>query len=192
MKKAIFLDRDGVINKNADDITTPEKFEMLPGVSEAIKKINDSGYLAIIITNQPIISKGFCTFDDLKKIHDKMNAELAEAGAHIDAIYVCPHHPKKGFEGEVSELKIDCDCRKPKPGLIKQAIAEHDIDTKESWMIGDSPSDIAAGKAAGVKTVLVSDGGGSGAAHEAIIDTEPDAVKKDLEEAVDYIFSQKF
>jgi len=188
MRKAIFIDRDGVINENVGDLVKPEQLKFLPGASEAIKNINASEYLAIIITNQPHIAKGFCTFEDMDKIHARMKDLLHERGARVDAIYVCPHHPKKGFEGEVPELKIACDCRKPKPGLILQAIKEHNIDPAKSWMIGDSKSDVVAGQGAGVKTIFVITGGGSGATHEdSLQDVKPDFVKKDLGEAVELI-----
>ena len=164
--KAIFLDRDGVMNKNVKDMKTPEQFELLEGVSEAIKKINDAGYLVIIITNQPTISKGFLTFKDMSRIHDKMNKELNKHNAYIDAIYICPHHPEKGFIGEIPELKINCNCRKPKPGLLLDAIKDYNIDRQHSWMIGDSMTDIVAGKNASIKTAFVSSGGGSGRKDE--------------------------
>ncbi|MFH1173784.1 MAG: HAD-IIIA family hydrolase [archaeon] len=183
-RKAIFLDRDGVINKNAENITSPEQFELLPGVVEAIKRINESDYFAIIVTNQPIIAKGFMTFSDLDRVHKKMTDALAAEGAYIDAIYVCPHHPEKGFFGEIPELKMDCDCRKPKPGLILQAKKDDPyLDLSESWMIGDSPSDIAAGKAAGCKTILTS-GEGLGSKHELNINAAPDCAVATLSEAL--------
>ncbi len=186
--KAIFLDRDGVINKNFNDMKTPEQFEIISGVPQAIKKINDAGYLAIIVTNQPTISKGIISFEDINKIHDKMNKELAEQGAHIDAIYICPHHPDSGFEGEIKHLKFNCDCRKPKPGLLLNAIAENNIDIQQSWMIGDSNSDIVAGKNAGVKTIYVTAGGGSGSKHEKEhSEAKPDFSASDLLNAVNII-----
>lgn len=116
-QKAIFLDRDGTINKMVGFITKPEQFELLPGVAKAIKAINKSGYLAIVITNQPVIARGDCTFEQLQTIHNKMETELGKEGAFVDAIYVCPHHTDKGFSGERPEYKCDCDCRKPKTGF---------------------------------------------------------------------------
>ena len=184
-QKAILLDRDGVINKNVKDMKTPEQLDIIEGVPEAIKKINDAGYLAIIVTNQPTISKGFLTFEDMDKIHEKMNKELAQHDAHIDAIYMCPHHPEKGFAGEIPELKIDCNCRKPKPGLLTDAIKEYNIDKQHSWMIGDSMTDVAAGKNAGIKTVYVSSGAGSGRKDEKdYAHIVPDMTCVDLLEAV--------
>ncbi|MGN1189703.1 MAG: HAD-IIIA family hydrolase, partial [Candidatus Ornithospirochaeta sp.] len=112
-QKAIFLDRDGTINKYVGFLRKEEEFELLPGVSEAIKKINKSGYLAVVVTNQPVIARGEVTFEGLETIHNKMETLLGKEGAYLDGIYFCPHHPRSGYEGEVKELKIDCDCRKP-------------------------------------------------------------------------------
>lgn len=150
-QKAIFLDRDGTINKYVGFLTKPEQFELLPGVTEAIKKINKSGYLAIVVTNQPVIARGDCSWDELLGIHDKMETELGKDGAYVDAIYICPHHKDKGFAGERSEYKFDCDCRKPKPGLLQQAAEDFNIDLSQSYMIGDSDNDVKAGQMAGCK-----------------------------------------
>ena len=150
-QKAIFLDRDGTINKMVGFVTKPEQFELIEGAAEAIKAINKSGYLAIVVTNQPVIARGDCTFEELQTIHDKMETELGKVGAFVDAIYVCPHHTDKGFEGERPEYKCNCDCRKPKPGLLLQAAKDFNIDLHESYMIGDSHRDVEAGENAGVK-----------------------------------------
>lgn len=150
-QKAIFLDRDGTINKYVGFLTKPDQFELIEGAAEAIKMINKSGYLAIVVTNQPVIARGDCTFEELQQIHDKMETELGKYGAFIDALYFCPHHPDKGFEGECPEYKFDCDCRKPKGGLLMQADKDFDIDFANSYMIGDSDRDVEAGKAAGCK-----------------------------------------
>lgn len=153
-QKAVFLDRDGTINKYVGFLTQPEQFELIEGAAEAIKKINKSGYLAIVVTNQPVIARGDCTWEDLRQIHDKMETELGKEGAFVDAIYVCPHHPDKGFAGERPEYKYECNCRKPKPGLLLQAAKDFNIDLSQSIMIGDSERDIEAGQNAGCKTVI--------------------------------------
>ena len=150
-QKAIFLDRDGTINKMVGFVTKPEQFKLIEGVAEAIKAINKSGYLAIVVTNQPVIARGDCSFEELQTIHDKMETELGKVGAFVDAIYVCPHHTDKGFEGERPEYKCLCDCRKPKPGLLLQAANDFNIDLSQSYMIGDSHRDMEAGENAGVK-----------------------------------------
>lgn len=150
-QKAFFLDRDGTINKYVGFLTKPEQFELLPGVAEAIKLINKSGYLAIVVTNQPVIARGDCTWEDLQEIHNKMETELGKYGAFIDAIFICPHHPDKGFEGELTEYKRECECRKPSPGLLLQAAQDYNIDLTSSIMIGDSENDVNAGISAKCK-----------------------------------------
>ena len=154
-QKAIFLDRDGTINKYVGFLRNIDEFELLPGVTEAIKKINESGYLAIVATNQPVIARGEVTVPELQEIHNKMETLLGAEGAYLDAIYYCPHHPHKGYEGEVPELKIDCECRKPKPGMLFTAAEDFNIDLSQSWMIGDGENDVKAGKAAGCRTALI-------------------------------------
>lgn len=154
-QKAIFLDRDGTINKYVGFLRDINDFELLPGVAEAIRKINASGYLAIVVTNQPVIARGEVTFDQLQEIHNKMETLLGQEGAYLDGIYFCPHHPDKGFEGEVPELKIDCDCRKPKPGMLLRAAQDFNIDLAQSWMVGDGKNDIQAGKNAGCHTAFI-------------------------------------
>lgn len=154
-QKAIFLDRDGTINKYVGFLRDIDEFELLPGAAEAIKKINASGYLAIVVTNQPVIARGEVTFDQLQEIHNKMETLLGQEGAYLDGIYFCPHHPDRGFEGEVPELKIDCDCRKPKPGMLLRAAQDFNIDLAQSWMVGDGKNDIQAGKNAGCHTAFI-------------------------------------
>ena len=155
-QKAIFLDRDGTINKSNGFITKPEQFELIPGVAEAIKKINKSGYLAIVITNQPVIARGDCTFEELALIHAKMETELGKEGAFIDGLYFCPHHTDKGFAGERPDYKCDCACRKPKAGLFLQAAKDFNINLSQSYMIGDSDNDVKAGENAScIKSVLL-------------------------------------
>ncbi|WP_026659832.1 D-glycero-beta-D-manno-heptose 1,7-bisphosphate 7-phosphatase [Butyrivibrio sp. AC2005] len=156
-QKAVFLDRDGTINKYVGFLRNIDEFELLPGVSEAIKKINESGYLAIVVTNQPVIARGEVTYDELHEIHNKMETLLGQDGAYLDAIYYCPHHPDSGFDGEIKELKINCECRKPKPGMLIAAAEDYNIDLTHSYMVGDGQNDIAAGNAAGCKTILISD-----------------------------------
>ena len=157
-QKAIFLDRDGTINKYVGFLRNIDEFELLPGVEEAIKEINESGYLAIVVTNQPVIARGEVTVEELNEIHKKLETELGYKGAYIDGLYYCPHHPHKGYEGEIPELKIDCECRKPKPGMLLKAAKDFNIDLSKSWMIGDGENDVKAGKAAGCKTALIGEG----------------------------------
>lgn len=156
-QKAIFLDRDGTINKYVGFLRNIDDFELIEGVSDAIKLINQSGYLAIVVTNQPVIARGEVTWEELHEIHKKMETLLGKDGAYIDGNYICPHHPDKGFEGERPEYKFDCDCRKPKPGLLLQAAEDFNIDLSQSFMIGDSENDIEAGKNAGCKQSFMID-----------------------------------
>lgn len=154
-QKAIFLDRDGTINKYVGFLRSIDQFELIPGVADAIKKINASGYLCIVVTNQPVIARGEVTVDELDMIHKKMETELGFAGAYVDGLYYCPHHPHKGYEGEIPELKFDCDCRKPKPGMLLKAAEDFNVDLEQSYMVGDGENDIKAGLAAGCKAVLI-------------------------------------
>lgn len=154
-QKAIFLDRDGTINKYVGFLRNIDDFELLPKVADAIQKVNTSGYLAIVVTNQPIIARGEITYEQLQEIHNKMETLLGIEGAYLDAIYFCPHHPHKGYEGEVPELKIECECRKPKPGMLLEAAKDFNIDLSQSWIVGDGENDIKAGKAAGCRTALI-------------------------------------
>ena len=157
-QKAVFLDRDGTINKYVGFLRNIDEFELVPGAAEAVKKINNAGYLAIVATNQPVIARGEVTVPELQRIHDKMETLLGQEGAYLDGLYYCPHHPHKGYEGEIPELKIDCTCRKPKPGMLLRAAEDFNIDLESSWMVGDGENDIRAGHAAGCRTVLIGEG----------------------------------
>lgn len=157
-QKAIFLDRDGTINKNVGFLRSMDEFELINGVAEAVQKINRSGYLAIVITNQPVIARGEVSLEELEQIHNKMETILGREGAYLDAIYFCPHHPDKGFRGERREYKMSCSCRKPMPGMILKAAGDYNIDLSQSWMIGDGENDVRAGINAGCKTALIGEG----------------------------------
>ncbi len=148
-QKAIFLDRDGTINKYVGFLRNIDDFELIDGVTEAIRHINQSSYLTIVVTNQPVIARGEVSWEELHEIHKKMETLLGKDGAYIDGIYICPHHPDRGFEGERPEYKFDCDCRKPKPGLLLKAAKDFNIDLSRSIMIGDTESDEKAGIQAG-------------------------------------------
>ena len=156
-QKAVFLDRDGTINREVGFLRNIDDLELLPGAADAVRRINETGYLAVLVTNQPVIARGEVTVSQLNEIHNKLETLLGNEGAYLDAIYYCPHHPDKEFKGEVPELKIACDCRKPKPGMILNAAKDYNIDLSKSWMVGDSERDIGAGKAAGCRTVLIGD-----------------------------------
>mgnify|MGYP004534387117 FL=1 len=186
-QRAIFLDRDGTINEYVGFLRNIDDFKLLPMVSQAIAKINASPYLTIVATNQPVIARGEVTFSQLEEIHMKMETELGKNGAYLDDIFFCPHHSDKGFEGEVEALKIDCDCRKPKIGMLKQAAEKYNIDLRNSWYIGDMTMDIQTGKNAEMKTILVQTGA-AGLDGKYVV--QPDFEAKDLMDAVDYILQE--
>ena len=183
-QRAIFLDRDGTMNVSKGFISNAEDLELIPGTIEAIKAINKSGALAIVITNQPVIARGECSFDELHNIHNKLKTLLGEKGAFVDDIFYCPHHPDKGFEGEVPELKFDCECRKPKTGMIDEAVKKYNIDLSKSYMVGDSTMDLELARNAGVKSVLVDTGF---AGNDGKYDRSCDIEAKDLLDAVEKI-----
>lgn len=187
-QKAIFLDRDGTINEYVGFLRKEEDFRLIPGVSEAIKKINNSGYLAIVVTNQPVIARGEVTEEELEEIHKKMETLLGLDGAYIDDIYYCPHHPDKGFEGEIPELKIECDCRKPKTGMLEKAAREHNIDLSSSIMIGDSTLDIKMAENAGMQSILLKTGQKG---EDGKYDVSPTLIAEDLNDAINKIICKK-
>jgi histidinol-phosphate phosphatase family protein len=159
-QKAVFLDRDGVINEERGLFNSPDDMVLFDFTADAIKKINASDYKAILVTNQPSIAKNIASLEELKTIHNKMETLLGNAGAKLDEIYFCPHHPQKGFPGERLEYKIDCNCRKPKAGMLLKAAEEFNINLKNSFIIGDTERDVLAGMNAGCYTVGVMTGYG--------------------------------
>lgn len=183
-QRAIFLDRDGTMNVSKGFISNADDLELIPGTIEAIKAINKSGALAIVITNQPVIARGECSFEELHNIHNKLKTLLGEKGAFVDDIFYCPHHPDKGFEGEVPELKFDCECRKPKTGMINEAVDKYNIDLSKSYMVGDSTMDLELARNAGVKSVLVDTGF---AGNDGKYDRSCDIESKDLLDAIEKI-----
>ncbi|MFL2686150.1 MAG: HAD-IIIA family hydrolase [Thermodesulfobacteriota bacterium] len=154
-RKCVFLDRDGVVNYEKGHLNNIDDFEIRPEIISLIKLFNTNGWLTIIITNQPVIARGELSFKGLEDIHNKMDTILGNKGAYIDGLYFCPHHPDSGFDGEVKELKINCECRKPKPGLINKAIEDFNINPLESWLIGDNERDIEAALNAKVNPILL-------------------------------------
>ena len=174
-QRAIFLDRDGTMNVSKGFISKADDLELIPGTIDAIKAINKSGALAIVITNQPVIARGECSFEELHNIHNKLKTLLGEKGAFVDDIFYCPHHPDKGFEGEVPELKFDCECRKPKTGMIEEAVKKYNIDLSKSYMVGDSTMDLETARNAGIKSVLVDTGfAGNDGKYDRSCDIEAD------------------
>ena len=149
-RPCVFLDRDGVINKEVNLLNKPEQMELIEGAADAIRYINEKGYLAIVITNQPVIARNLCTLEELDYIHAKLETLLGAEHAYLNDIYICPHHPDGGYPEERKEYKIKCNCRKPAPGLLLQAAKDWNIDMPHSIMIGDQDRDYQAGVNAGV------------------------------------------
>tara|TARA_B100000886_G_scaffold337439_2_gene298149 strand:+ start:3082 stop:4383 length:1302 start_codon:yes stop_codon:yes gene_type:complete len=183
-RKAIFLDRDGTINIENGYINDLDGFELTKYSGNAIKMINKSKFLAICVTNQPVIARGECSPEQLERIHNKMESDLGLLGSYLDHIYYCPHHPDSGFKGEVKELKINCNCRKPKPGMLINAQEEFNLNIEDCWLIGDSEFDIGAAQNAGCKSILIGD-----KYDKSKIKYEPTVIKKNIYDAVKYILS---
>lgn len=154
-QRAIFLDRDGTINEYLGFLKDIDEFRLIEGAAEAVRIINDSGYLAIVVTNQPVIARGELSLEELRQIHNKMETLLGQEGAYLDDIFFCPHHPHKGYVGERPEYKVVCDCRKPKPGMLLEAALKYNIDLSQSWMIGDGENDMEAGRSAGCRVAFI-------------------------------------
>jgi D,D-heptose 1,7-bisphosphate phosphatase len=186
-QRAVFLDRDGTLVPDKDCMRSADELELLPHVAEAIRKLNHVGWRTVVVTNQPVIAKGFCDEAELQKMHNKMETRLGREHAFLDRIYFCPHHPERGFEGERPELKIDCDCRKPKTGMIQKAVAELNIDLKQSWLVGDTTTDLQTACNAGIKSILLRTGH---AGRDAKYQAQPDFTAENLLDAVNLILSQ--
>ena len=183
-QKCIFFDRDGTINKYKGFLRNINDFELEEGVIECLHFLNNSDYLAIIISNQPVIARGEVTFDELDYIHAKLETLLGEKGVYVNKIYFCPHHPDSGFDGEIKELKCTCDCRKPNIGMIKKAQEFFNLDLDKCYVVGDTTVDIQTGKNAGVKTILVKTGL---AGADKKYNCKPDFIINNISEITDII-----
>ncbi len=186
-RACIFLDRDGVLNEDTDLISRHEDLNLFNFVPAAIKRINQSEYLSVVVTNQSVIARNLCSIEELQVIHNKLEALLGEEGAYLNRIYYCPHHPEGGFPEENKLYKINCECRKPKPGMLLDAAKEFNINLKESWLIGDSERDIKAGQAAGCTTIAVRSG-----RSNYTTKAKPDFWFEDLTEAVSFILDKPY
>ncbi len=182
MHRAVFIDRDGTISEEVGYINHPSRFRVFPYSAAAIKLLNDSGWLAIIVTNQAGVARGYFAEDMIQTVHEALKQEMAGTDARIDAIYYCAHHPSVGEP----PYRFDCDCRKPKPGLIRRAAAEFDINLAKSWMVGDRYSDIELARNAGVNSAFVMSGYGRGEWEHQRQDWhyQPDLTANHLLEAV--------
>ena len=177
--RAVFLDRDGTINEEVEYLSRLDSLLLLPGADRAIKMINESGMKAVVVTNQSGVARGYFDEAFIRKVHRRMDDLLRDGGARIDRFYYCPHHPDEGF----GEYRQDCQCRKPKPGMLLRAAEELDLDLSRSYMIGDTMRDVEAAHNAGVRSILVKTGYGGSDVSWA----RPDYVALDLLDAVAWI-----
>lgn len=185
-KNVVFVDRDGCLNKEKGRITNENDLELLDGSAKAILNFNNASIPVICVTNQPVIARGDITMAKLDKIHARLDFLLGNEGAFIDKLYYCPHHPDKGFDGEILKYKIDCNCRKPNVGMIFQAAQENSIDLGKSWLIGDSSTDIAVAQKCGLRSVLLLTGYGGSDLKENVM---PNYIFEDLIDASNWIIN---
>ena len=186
-QRAVFLDRDGTLIPDMDCLRSADGLDLLPGVAAAVRDLNHHAWRTVVITNQPVIAKGWATEVELQHMHNKLETLLGLEHAFLDRIYFCPHHPEKGFPGERPELKIECDCRKPKTGMIQRAVEELNIDLAQSWLVGDTTTDVQTARNAGLRSILVRTGaGGQDGKHAA----QPDFTAAALADAVKIIIEQ--
>ncbi|HQR03429.1 MAG: HAD-IIIA family hydrolase [Proteobacteria bacterium] len=183
----VFIDRDGTLNREVDHLDEIEKLELLPDVGRAIRRLNQSEYRCCVVTNQPVVARGECSIEDLHGIHYKMETLLGQVGAFVDRIYYCPHHPERGFDGEIPELKVVCDCRKPRTGMVERGLHELNGARGNSWLVGDSSVDIETARRAGIRSILVETGYAGLDGREWAL---PDTIVPDLSAAVDFILDQ--
>lgn len=184
---AVFLDRDGTLNEERDGVLAPDQLRLLPGVAEAIRELNHRGVRTVVITNQPVVAKGFCTEADVEAVHRRLETLLGAEHAFLDRIYYCPHHPERGFPGERPELKRDCDCRKPRTGMITRAAQDLHLDLGRSWLVGDTTTDLETARRAGLRAILVRTGYAGRDARHAVT---PDLACDNLAEAVRFIVTR--
>jgi mannose-1-phosphate guanylyltransferase / phosphomannomutase len=189
LSRAAFLDRDGVICEDVDQLHKIEELKLIPRSAEAIQLLNKNGYLTIIVTNQPMVARGLCTEEDVQRINQELVEMVADAGGRIDAVYYCPHHPETNHpEANDPKYRRECECRKPKPGMIKQAAKDLGVDLSKCYIIGDRTADIKTGENAGIKTILVRTGAGG---NDKKYIVKPDYTCQDLYEAAELIIKGK-
>ena len=187
-RPAVFLDRDGTINEQMGYVNHLSRFQLLPGVARAIRSLNEAGLPVVVVTNQSGLARGYFPESLLEAVHAELHRLLAREGAHLDGLYICPHHP----EAREERFRLDCNCRKPRTGLLERAAAELGLDLGRSYMVGDRWSDLRCGAAVGATTVLVLTGYGRGdAAYVGPGQTvQPDHVAEDLEAAARWILDR--
>jgi D-glycero-D-manno-heptose 1,7-bisphosphate phosphatase len=184
-RRAVFIDRDGTISEEVGYVNHPSRYRVFPYSAAAVRLLNEAGWLAILVTNQAGVARGYFAEEMIVQVHDLLTRELERGGARLDAIYYCPHHPSVGEP----PYRAECDCRKPKPGLIRRAAEEFGIDLAQSWMVGDRYGDVEMARNAGVRSVFVLSGYGRGEwEHQsAAWKHEPDVIAENLLEAVQLI-----
>ncbi len=184
-RRAVFIDRDGTISEEVGYINHPSRFRVFPFSAAAIKLLNENGWLAIVITNQAGVARGYFSEAMIQTVHERLQRDLQSDGARLDAIYYCAHHPSVGLP----PYRLDCDCRKPKPGLVSRAVEKFDIDPSSSWMVGDRYSDIELARNAGIHSAFVMTGYGRGEweHQQANWEHQPDLIAENLLEAVEAI-----
>ncbi len=184
-KPAVFIDRDGTLTEEVGYVNHPGRLRLLPRAAEAIRRLNGAGVPAIVVTNQSGLARGYFSEAVLTAVHAALVEQLKEEGAYLDGLYVCPHHPTEG----TPPFRTDCECRKPKPGLLLRAAVDLDVDLTRSWMVGDKPSDILVGQRVGARTALVLTGYGFGEweGRRDAFEVPPDHVADDLLDAVRWI-----
>jgi D-glycero-D-manno-heptose 1,7-bisphosphate phosphatase len=187
-RRAVFIDRDGTLTEEVGYVNHPARLRLLPRSAEAIRRLNESGVAAVVVTNQAGIARGYFSEEVLQAVHEALHHQLKRAGAHLDGVYVCPHHPSEG----APPYRADCTCRKPKPGLLQRAAAELDLDLGRSVLVGDKASDLVAARAVGSRSVLVLTGYGLGEweHRRATFPSPPDHVAEDLLGAVEWALDE--
>ena len=187
-RPAVFFDRDGTLNEEVEFLSAPEQMRLISGAGRAVRAVNESGLLALVISNQSGIARGLFTEEDLIPIHAKFQQELGASGARIDRIYYCPHHPTSG----IARYRMDCDCRKPRPGMLRRAEKEMGVDLRRSYVIGDRIVDVLAGRSIGAKGILVLTGYGTSSVEECREQgIEPDYIAPSVGEAVSFILNER-
>lgn len=185
---AVFLDRDGVVNEERSYISDPNEVVLIEGAADALRQLNRSHYRTVIVTNQPVVARGEASEERLQQVHNRLDTLLGARGAYVDALYFCPHHPDKGFDGERPELKFVCECRKPAPGMVDRAAAELNIDLAASWCIGDMTTDIELARRSGMRSILVETGFGGA---DGKFEVTPTHIAPSLREAVAHILLEE-
>jgi D-glycero-D-manno-heptose 1,7-bisphosphate phosphatase len=187
-RSAVFIDRDGTLTEEVGYVNHPERLRLLPRSAAAVRRLNEAGLAAVVVTNQAGIARGYFSDEVMTAVNQKLADELKRAGAHLDGLYVCPHHPTEG----PPPLRGECECRKPKPGLLLRAAADLDLDLATSTVVGDKPSDLAAARPVGASAVLVLTGYGLGEwEYRRAHFPAPDHVAPDLLDAVEWVIARR-